>query len=120
LLLIPVPGFTETQKITLRELIKQYQKLTSAVPLEGLRGDAEALLKRIDATVLTGYRMPPRIERQLLDFFRNQDRPLRHSFSEYFPPDFSMYFSLSDYLSPDFSSATVGELLKQMRETPSA
>ncbi|HLM82109.1 MAG TPA: N-6 DNA methylase [Terriglobales bacterium] len=120
LLLIPVPVFTETQKITLRELIKQYQKLTSAVPLEGLRGDAEALLKRIDATVLTGYRMPPRIERQLLDFFRNQDRPLRHSFSEYFPPDFSMYFSLSDYLSPDFSSATVGELLKQMRETPSA
>lgn len=120
LLLIPVPVFTETQKITLRELIKQYQKLTSAAPLEGLRGDAEALLKRIDAAVLTGYRIPPRIERQLLDFFRNQDRPLRHSFSEYFPSDFSMYFSLSDYLSPDFSSATVGELLKRMRETPGA
>ena len=120
LLLIPVPIFTETQKITLRELIKQYQTLTSAAPLEGLRGDAEALLKRIDATVLTGYRMPPRIERQLLDFFRNQDRPLRHSFSEYFPSDFSMYFSLSDYLSPDFSSATVGELLRRTRETPHA
>ncbi len=120
LLLVPVPIFTETQKVTLRELIKQYQKLTSAVPLEGLRGDAEALLKRIDATVLTGYRMPPRIERQLLDFFRSQDRPLKHSFSEYFPPDFSMYFSLSDYLSPDFSSATVGELLKRMREPPRA
>jgi hypothetical protein len=120
LLLIPVPIFTETQKITLRQLIKQYQTLIAAAPLEGLRGDAEALLKRIDATVLAGYRMPPRIERQLLDFFRNQDRPLRHSFSEYFPSDFSMYFSLSDYLSPDFSSATVGELLRRMRETPHA
>ena len=27
LLLVPVPIFTETQKVTLRELIKQYQKL---------------------------------------------------------------------------------------------
>lgn len=120
LLLIPVPIFIESQRITLRELIKQYQKVISSAPLEGLRGDAEALLKQIDATVLAGYRMPPRIERQLLDFFRNQDRPIRHSFSEYFPQDFSAYFSLSEYLSPNFASATVGELLKRAREIPRA
>jgi SAM-dependent methyltransferase len=120
LMLIPVPHFTETQRIKLRELIQEYQKLTSAMPLESVRGDAEGLLKRIDATVLSGYRMPPRIERQLLDFFRNQDRPTRHVFSEYFPEDFTAYFSLSDYLSPGFASATVGELLKRRGETPQA
>ena len=120
LLLIPVPIFTEAQRAKLLDLIKQYQHITSAVPLEGVQGDAEWLLKQIDATVLAGYRMPPRIERQLLDFFRDQDRPIRHPFSEYFPQDFSMYFSLSDYLSPDFASASVGELLKRAREIPRA
>jgi hypothetical protein len=120
LMLIPAPIFTEAQRIKLRELIKEYQKLTSSIPLESVWGDAESLLKQIDATVLSGYRMPPRIERQLLDFFRNQDRPIKHSFSEYFPADFSVYFSLADYLSPNFASSTVGELLKRMRETPHA
>jgi hypothetical protein len=113
LILIPVPLFTEVQKTRLRELIQEYQRAASAVPLENVRGNAEPLLKQIDATVLSGYRMPPRIERQLLDFFRNQDRPIKHPFSEYFPQDFLVYFSLSDYLSPNFDEATVGELLKR-------
>lgn len=120
LMLIPVPIFTEAQRVRLRLLIKEYQKLTSGIPFDGVWGNAEGLLKQIDATVLSGYRMPPRIERQLLDFFRNQDRPTKHVFSEYFPEDFSAYFSLSDYLSPDFASATVGELLKRLREPSEA
>jgi hypothetical protein len=114
--LIPVPQFTEAQRIKLRELIREYQRLTSAMPLENVSEDAEALLKQIDATVLSGYRMPPRIERQLLDFFRNQVRSTKHRFSDYFPEDFAAYFSLSDYLSPDFASSTIGELLKRIRE----
>ncbi len=120
LMLIPVPHFTEAQRIKLRKLIQEYQRITSAMPLESVQGDADGLLKQIDATVLSGYRMPPRIERQLLDFFRNQQRPTKHTFSDYFPEDFSAYFSLSDYLSPDFASATVGELLKRRGETPQA
>ncbi len=120
LVLIPVPILTEAQRTKLRELIKEYQKLTSTILLDNVWGSAEGLLKQIDATVLSGYRMPPRIERQLLDFFRNQDRPTKHVFSEYFPEDFSAYFSLSDYLSPDFASATVGELLKRRGEMPQA
>jgi hypothetical protein len=121
LMLLPVPLFTEAQRVRLQELIKEYQKLTFALPLESVGGgDAESLLKQIDATVLSGYRMPPRIERQLLDFFRNQDRPTKHEFSEYFPEDFTACFSLSDYLSPEFASAAVGELLKRRGETPQA
>jgi hypothetical protein len=116
LMLIPVPIFTEAQRIRLRGLIQEYQKLTSVMSLAGMQCDAEGLLKQIDATVLSGYRMPPRIERQLLDFFRGQERPINHSFSEYFPEDLSVYFSLSEYLSPDFASATIGELLKRKAE----
>lgn len=120
LMLIPVPLFTEAQRNRLRELIREYQELASTIPLSGTRGDAEALLKQIDATILSGYRMPPRIERQLLDFFRDQERPVRHAFSAYFPKDFAVFFSLADYLSPDFASASVGELLKRMGETSQA
>jgi hypothetical protein len=117
LIQVPAPIFTEAQRIKLRGLIKEYQALTSVMPLDGRQGDAESLLKQIDATVLAGYRMPPRIERQLLDFFRGHERPINHSFSEYFPEDMSVYFSLSEFLSPDFASATVGELLRRKLET---
>ena len=120
LTMIPVPLFTEAQRGTLRHLVRAYQKLTSDLPLTRMKGEAEGLLKQIDATVLSGYRLPPRIERQLLDFFRDQDRPIRHSFSDYFPKDLNVYFSLSDYLSPNFVAATVGELLKRRAETSQA
>ncbi len=117
LIRIPSPIFTEAQRIKIRGLIKEYQACTSVMPLAGKKGDAEGLLKRIDAAVLSGYRMPPRIERQLLDFFRGQERPINHSFSDYFPEDMSVYFSLEEFLSHDFASATVGELLRRRLET---
>jgi hypothetical protein len=120
LMMIPVPLFTEAQRDTLRRLVRAYQKLTSDLLLTRLKDEAEGLLKQIDATVLSGYRLPPRIERQLLDFFRDQERPIRHSFSDYFPKDLNVYFSLSDYLSPNFAAATVGELLKRRAETSHA
>lgn len=120
--LLPVPHFTEKQKQRLRSLIKLYLELiTSESFMEAPpSADPERVLKQIDAQVLDGYRMPPRIERQLLDYFRGHERPTVHSFSEYFPQDFGVYFSLSDYLSPDFASATVGELLKRMRGSSEA
>jgi hypothetical protein len=73
-------------------------------------------LKEIDALVLDGYRMPPRLERKLLDFFRGHPRPTSHRFSEYLPLDCGVYFSLSEYLSPEFAAATSGEMLKRMAE----
>ena len=79
-------------------------------------GDPERILKEIDALVLDGYRMPPRLERQLLDFFRGHSRPTSHDFSEYIPADCDVYFSLSEYLAPEFKAATSGELLKRMAE----
>ena len=120
LALAPVPYFTEAQRMKLRELITEYQTITSAIPLAGVVGHAESILKQIDATVLAGYRMPPRIERQILDFFREQPRATKHPFSEYITEDCSVFFPLSEYLSPDFAAASAGELLKRIRESASA
>ena len=115
--LIPVPHFTESQRDRLRSLIQQYQSITSSFKFRvGFSDTLVRLLMEIDALVLDGYRMPPRLERMLLDFFRGQgkQRPTSHEFGDYFPANCDVYFSLSDYLSPDFKAATAGELLKRM------
>jgi len=121
---IPLPHFTRSQEERLRRLIESYQKtvelhrtgiIAASAGARVLDGP-ESLLKQIDALVLDGYRMPPRLERQLLDFFRGHSRPTSHDFNEYIPTDCRVYFSLSEYLSPDFKAATSGELLKRMAE----
>ena len=115
---IPIPRFTDTQAKTLRDLISRYQQATTsaAFPLQGEPSGAtlERLLKEIDAAVLSAYGMPPRLERQLLDFFRGHARPISHEFGDYFPIDLEVYFSLADYLSPNFAAATVGKLLERI------
>ena len=114
--LIPLPHFTESQRDSLRALIERYQSITASQLNLTVSDDPDRLLKQIDALVLDGYRMPPRLERKLLDFFRGYSRPTSHPFSEYLPVDCAVYFSLSEYLSPEFAAATSGELLKRMAE----
>lgn len=113
---IPVPHFTESQRERLRSFVKRYQEATKLPALmRNSDDDPEQLLKEIDALVLAGYRMPPRLERQLLDFFRGHyDRPASHEFGDYFPLDFEAYFSLSEYLSPEFAKKNIGDLLKHL------
>jgi len=115
--LIPVPHFTAQQRERLRSLIKQYQSVAYPPIMSKLSVDPARLLMEIDALVLDGYRMPPRLERELLDYFRGQgdERATSHAFGDYFPPDFEMFFSLSDYLSPEFAAGTAGELMRRLR-----
>jgi hypothetical protein len=114
---IPVPRFTASQRERLRDLIKQYQSSVAPLPLQAKNSiDPNRLLMEIDALVLDGYHMPPRIENEVLNFFQGQgeDRPTRHTFGDYLPPDCYVYFSLSAHLSPKFQNATVGRLLERM------
>lgn len=112
---VPVPHLTESQCERLRELVVRYQRMTAAPVATRSSGDPERVLKEIDATVLEGYRMPARVERQLLDYFRGHRRPTAHHFEDYVPQELGVYFSLSEYLSPDFAAATSGELLRRIR-----
>lgn len=111
---IPAPYFTESQRQKLRFLIQGYRNaITSPVIISS--DDPERLLMEIDALVLDGYRLPPRLETELLNFFRgfSQDRPTSHYFGDYLPADCDVYYSLSDHLSPRFKNATSGELLRR-------
>jgi hypothetical protein len=68
-------------------------------------GDDEALntlLVAIDAEVLRAYDLPPRLERQLLEYFRGHEpeRRVNHLFRGWLPEDFSAYMPLHEYLGP--------------------
>lgn len=116
--LVPIPHFTEVQKERLRLLVASYQKAIDNPALfrERSAEDPETILKNIDALVLDGYRMPPRLECEVLEFFRGeqQHRPTAHAFGEYLPAGNDVYFSLSEYLSPEFAEATSDQLLRRM------
>ncbi len=51
-----------------------------------LRDDNERLarlLTEIDAAVLEAYDLPPRLERELLDYFRDAERPVAHPWTHW-------------------------------------
>ena len=113
--LIPAPVFTKSQRHRLLTLVNQYQTaIESCGLLRRSSEDPEILLKKIDAVVLDGYRMPPRIEREVLDFFRGHRRLVSHTFDDYVPADCEVYFSLSAMLSAEFTSANAGALLRRV------
>ena len=117
MLLIPMPVLTDSQKAELRSLVVRYQSsLDSFGPLGAATEDPETLLKHVDAAILDGYHMPPRVERQLLDYFRGQRRPVAHRFGDYVPPGWDVYFSLSQMLSPDVLSSNAGAMLRRAEE----
>ncbi|HKB90246.1 MAG TPA: N-6 DNA methylase [Opitutaceae bacterium] len=110
--LIPVPKFTRVTIEKLRDLVRRYEDCISTMVLNR-REDPETLLKHIDATVVGAYRMPPRLERALLDYFNDNDRKVDHPFHNYFPATFDVFVHLDEYLGDKFARTTVAELLKK-------
>ena len=72
------------------------------------------ILLQIDALILKGYNLPPRLERELLDYFRDETRPVPFEFKEYIPESFSAYIPLCMYISSDFNKCTAQNLLNQI------
>jgi hypothetical protein len=113
---IPIPAFSPSSRKKIEELVHRYVELATSSDLRSPEsGEMDKLLRHIDATILEAYDLPPRYERELLDFFRGEDRPVfPESWSgSYFPADFRPCFSLSDYLDKDFALSTVGEVKKR-------
>jgi hypothetical protein len=108
---IPVPVLTAEQSSRIRNLVAKY-RVCADDPRKGPRA-----LMEIDAAVLDGYRMPPRIERRLLDFFHGEaKRPIPFPFPDYPTWGHDVYFSLSFHLSGRFEAATASETLKRMAQ----
>lgn len=82
---IPLPRGTIAG--ALYELVEEYQNVvgnTEAGPLfENHARSAASILMDIDAQVLAAYDLPPKLERALLRFMRDGDRPCTHAFPHY-------------------------------------
>lgn len=117
---IPVPVFSSEEIVTLDKLVESYRSAESGKShyelwngndgSSGLRN----LLLQIDAVVLRAYNLPPRLERQLLDFFRGERRPVAFDFGNYFPDDFTPTIPLWRFVSPDFKQCNGQHLLEAM------
>ena len=129
---IPIPVFSDKQQLELTTLVAEYRTVANSLqegPLFRLgeasektdtafRQRADRLLRRIDALILVAFDLPPRSERELLDFFAGTLRQVPFRFAEYYPANFEPCFSLHDYMSPDFEKNTAGEVRKRF-EPPS-
>lgn len=75
---------------------------------------AHKLLLEIDSLILKAYDLPPKLERQLLDFFSGHQRPVPFKFTEYYPSDFTAWIPLHEYLETDWGKSAAGSLLERL------
>lgn len=119
---IPLPYLTEDQHITLDRLVEEYRGITNApndiFSNTGNSLSYEDVLRRIclqiDAVILKAYNLPPRIERNLLDFFRGHQRRVPFPFTEYFPVEFKPTIPLWMYISDDYQRCRADYLVSRI------
>lgn len=75
---------------------------------------AKGVLLEIDAAVLKSYGLAPRMERELLDFFRDArtPRPVPFTFTEYFPESFLSTIPLWMYISEGYKNCSTDFFLR--------
>jgi hypothetical protein len=101
---MPLPHKLDT--VALGQAVREYEVLLDKNLNALLTADAgddrlNRLLVWIDALVLDGYDLPPRLERQLFTYFEGRKRPVAHAFSGWLPEEFKGYVPLYEWLSRD-------------------
>lgn len=114
---IPLPPCVP---VGVAELVSEYiSKIAAAAPLQDGNA-ANDILMRIDAAILAAYDLPPRLEHELLEFFRGSVRPTVHEWRHWFPPNFESFIPLHRYLSDEYRVATSGWVLDVFKPLPEA
>ncbi|MCK5617598.1 N-6 DNA methylase, partial [Candidatus Pacearchaeota archaeon] len=116
---IPVPSFNSNEFKKIALLVKRYFEVST--PLAGLSQtpgeSAKDLLFSIDAEILRLYDLPPRQEKQLLDFFAGYQRKgVDFKFDRYYPENFGSSIPLRMFISEEFQNATIDRVEKWVEE----
>lgn len=103
---LPIPREIDVDIIS--NLVEKYHDNLSKLPLQYPQRDSELrkLLIEIDAAILQAYDLPPRLERNLLEYFRGDKRPVAHPFEEWFPEGFSPFIPLHEYIDTEYKKVT--------------
>jgi hypothetical protein len=101
---LPLPS--KLDLIMLEAAIHEYQaaldkKVERLLVIEDDTRQLNHLLLQIDALVLKGYDLPPRLERQLFDYFDSRKRPVLHEFEGWLPKELKGYVPLHEWLTRD-------------------
>lgn len=99
---IPIPPSLPTQ---VGALVEEYiRKLSHQELFEQNHNPLQTLLTEIDAAVLAAYDLPPRLERELLDYFKDAERPVMHSWAHWDETYPGVGLRLSERISRRFRS----------------
>jgi hypothetical protein len=71
-------------------------------------------LVEIDAIVLSGYDLRPRLERELLNRFAGEPRPAPVRFDRYYPEDFVPAIPLRRFISNEFQASSANRTLDRL------
>ena len=87
---------------------------------EKFKQNKKQCLLNIDAEVLRLYDLPPRLEKQLLDFFEDVPRKgVDFDFDRYYPEGFESWIPLHEYLSEEYQRSTPSFVKKWVDEVRS-
>ena len=118
---VPLPVLAEAERTSVNQLVDRYRRMAAKTDLSGLTQSlsvSESALRRvcleIDAIILKGYGLPPRIERSLLNFFRGHQRRVPFTFTEYFPAEFKPTIPLWMYISDNFQRCRADYLVRKI------
>ncbi len=116
---VPVPNFHPESISTITALVIEYrsarlQWLAQRVPDKESELRCREILVRIDAELLTAYDLPPRVERELLDYFAGHRRPGPVEFYRYYPDDFRPAIPLRMIISGYLQRASAEQTLQRL------
>lgn len=95
----------------LHSLIENRRQILFGLATDSLK---ETLLQ-IDAAILQAYDLPPALERELLDQFQGEPRPIPFvEFNGYYPSGFTAYIPLHELISDEFQEARADRLLDRI------
>lgn len=111
---IPVPMNFEKSNFLIQSLVNKY------IVLQATNAEAaRELLLTIDAEILKLYNLPPKLERQLLDLFWDDNRRrVPFEFKGYIPPENASWIPLHIFISKQYQSATPEKILKRVQKQP--
>jgi hypothetical protein len=109
---IPIPAVMDLQESdpVITSLVQSY---LAANALKKVEEEREFLLK-IDSEILKLYHLSPKFERQLLDIFWNQPRPVSIPFTGYIPPEMTSWIPLHIYISEAFANGSLEKVMSRL------
>ena len=99
---IPIP---QPLPVRAGELVEEYLSVDWRQDISGRNAQKAAdLLTQIDAAVLDSYDLPLRVERELLDYFRDENRPIAHDWPHWAENALVPGLTLAEHITHELES----------------